>query len=103
MTVQLTHTITCGCPIACLAPLLTRPTLDALVAGIVGEPNSPATVGQLIELYQYDKLTDIFNIGSARAGEIRWALVKAGLIESDSGSRIAPKRHDEHGHDKSYQ
>jgi hypothetical protein len=81
MTDQLTCTITRDCQIACLASLLTRPTFDALMAGMVSQDDSPATVGQLVELYQYDKLTDIFNIGSSRSGEIRWALVQAGLIE----------------------
>ena len=77
MTDQLTCTITRDCQIACLASLLTRPTFDALMAGMVSQDDSPATVGQLVELYQYDKLTDIFNIGSSRSGEIRWALVQA--------------------------
>jgi hypothetical protein len=72
-----------GCSVTCLSSLLTRPTLDALISGVVGQDGSPATVGQLVELYHYDKLTDIFSIGSSRAGEIRGALVQAGLIEPD--------------------
>ena len=84
MTDQPWYAITRNCAIACLAPLLTRPTLDALVAGFAGHNDSPATVGQLIGLYELHGLTGIFNIGTGRAGEIRWALVKAGLIDPGS-------------------
>lgn len=95
------NAVTRDCPIACLASLLSRTTLDALIVGIVG---SPATIGQLIELCECSRLTDIFNIGPSRAGEIRWALVQAKLMNPERRPLIQlqrPARHSEHGHDKS--
>jgi hypothetical protein len=64
-----------------LASWLTRPTLDALIAGLVGHDDSPVTVGQLIELFEQNQLVNIFNVGPSRAGEVRWALVRTGLID----------------------
>jgi hypothetical protein len=68
------------CPIECLAALLSRQTLAALVNGIDG---SPATVGQVVELYEQHRLNEIPGISTGRTGEIRRCLVEAGLIESD--------------------
>jgi hypothetical protein len=65
------------CPIECLAPLLPRQTMAALTAGM----GSPATVGQVVELYEQRKLMEIYGISTGRLGEIRRSLVKAGLIE----------------------
>ena len=72
--------ITQDCPIECLAPLLSRQTLATLVNGIDG---SPATVGQLIELYDQRRLMEIHGISTGRLGEIRRSLVEAKLIEAD--------------------
>lgn len=87
MTSQLSSTVTRDCPVACLAPLLTQPTLDALASGLARDDDSPATVGQLIELFEQNHLTNIFNVGSGRAGEIRWALVTAELIDPNAMPR----------------
>lgn len=84
MTAEPPYTVTRDCPVACLAPLLTRPTFDALAAGVVGHNDAPATVGQVIELYEQNLLRDVRNIGPSRAGEIRRALVQAGLIEPNT-------------------
>ena len=102
MTDQRDNAITRDCPIACLASLLTRSTLEALIAGIEGEP---ATVRQVIELYEQHRLRDIYGISSGRTGEIRWALVHAGLLEPNSaplasqairdGVRKAHHRHED--------
>lgn len=69
------------CPIACLAAVLSRTTLDTLVAVIVGHDSSPATVGQVVELYEQDRLMKLYNISSGRLGEIRRGLVAVGLVE----------------------
>jgi hypothetical protein len=65
------------CPIECLAPLLSRQTMAALTAGM----GSPATVGQVVELYEQRRLMEIYGISTGRLGEIKRSLVKAGLIE----------------------
>jgi len=59
------YVITRTCPIECLAPLLSRKTFSALAAGM---QCSPATVGQVIELYEQGQLQDIENISTGRAG-----------------------------------
>ena len=74
------HVITRSCPVACLAPLLSRVTFCALAEGMQG---SPATVGQVVELYEQRRLIEIENISTGRCGEIRRSLVKAGLIEAE--------------------
>jgi len=75
------YVITRTCPIECLAPLLSRKTFSALAAGM---QCSPATVGQVIELYEQGQLQDIENISTGRAGEIRRSLIEAKLIELNS-------------------
>ena len=74
------HVITRDCAIECLAALLSVPTLGALASGI-GE--APATVGQVIELYEQRRLMNIHNISSGRAGEIKRCLMTIGLIEAE--------------------
>lgn len=76
-----------NCPIECLAPLLSRQTLAALVNGIDG---SPATVEQVVELYEQHRLMETHGISTGRLGEIRRSLVEAGLIEPDG--RPIPRR-----------
>jgi hypothetical protein len=78
------YVITPDCPIECLAPLLSLPTYTALVAAL----ESPATVGQVVDLYEHGGLLDLYNIGSGRAGEIRRCLLQCGLIRSDRSSVI---------------
>ena len=73
--------ITRDCPIECLASLLSRSTLAALVDGVEG---SPATVGQVVELYEQGRLPDIYDNSSGRVGEIRWCLTAAKLVEADA-------------------
>lgn len=75
------YVVTRDCPIQCLAPLLSRMTLAALVVGL---PAPPATVGQLIEMYEQGRLTDVYNISSGRVGEIRSCLIQAKLVDPDS-------------------
>jgi len=75
------YVVTRDCPIQCLAPLLSRLTYNALVDGVSG---SPATVAQVIELYERGRLVDIDNISSGRAGEIRHVLIEAQLIDPSS-------------------
>jgi hypothetical protein len=71
-----------------LAPLLSRPTFAALAEELKSVPNG-ARVGAVIELYEQNRLTDIYNISGGRAGEIRNTLIRAGLIDPASrpGSR----------------
>jgi hypothetical protein len=66
--------------------VLGRLTFAALVEGLVGMKSEPggATVGDVIELYEQGRLTEIYNISSGRAGEIRSCLVRAGLIDPES-------------------
>jgi hypothetical protein len=85
-----------------LAPLLDRITFAALAAGM---PDSSATVGQVIERYEYGTLTDIYNISSGRAGEIRTSLIEAKLVDPDSkyGSKRGGERQAmPHGHHEGY-
>lgn len=84
MTDQLSPAVTRDCLISCLAPWLTRPTLDALATGLVGRHDALATVGQVIELFEQNQLVNIFNVGPSRAGEIRSALVQAGLVDPNA-------------------
>ena len=71
------HNISPDCPIECLTPLLSQETSAALAVGLQG---TPATVGQVIELYQLGRLKDIRNISTGRSGEISWRLAESGLI-----------------------
>ena len=73
------------CPIECLAPILTRQTLTALVNGIDG---SLATVGRVIELYAQHRLMEISGISTGRYGEIKRGLIEAKLIEASSQTGI---------------
>jgi len=82
-------TISRDCPIQCLAPLLSRQTLAALVNGNDG---SLAAVGQVVELYEQHKLMKIENISTGRMGEIRGCLVEAGLIEPDGRPMFRRRR-----------
>jgi len=75
------NVVTRACPIQCLAPFLSHLTYTALLYGL---PGSPATVAQVIELYEHGQLVDIHNIGSGRAGEIRRSLIEAQLIDPNS-------------------
>ena len=79
------YVITRACPIECLAPLLSRPTFRALVQGV---PDSPATVGQVIDLYEQHRLMAIMSINTGRYGEIRRSLIEAKLIGWSSRSVI---------------
>lgn len=98
MNDQLPYTITPDCPIACLAPLLTPRTLDALMAGSEG---LAATVGQIVEVYEKDKLQKVHGIGSSRFGEICWALAQTGLVEQTWVSYMKRRVRDgEWGHDE---
>jgi len=78
------------CPIECLAALLSRQTLAALANGIDG---SPATVGQVIELYDQHRLMEIHGISTGRLGEIKRSLIEAKLIESSGQPDINSVAH----------
>jgi hypothetical protein len=77
--------ITRACPLACLASVLSRVTYEALVAGIEA---SPATVGDVAELCEQGKLTDLPGIASGRLGEISRCLVALELVEPEGGEAI---------------
>jgi hypothetical protein len=84
----LVYAIKRSCPIECLEPLLNRLTFAALAEELKHSPGT-ATVGAVIELYEQNRLTDIYNISTGRAGEIRSSLIRVGLI--DPASRIGCK------------
>jgi len=77
-----------SCPIACLAPLLSRPTFQVLAAGL----DDSAIVGDVVELYERRRLMKLPNISTGRAGEVRQCLVEAGLVEGD-GRLVIRRRH----------
>lgn len=70
--------ITKDCPIECLASMLSTATYAALTAGL----EDPATVGQVVDLYEQGKLVKIHNIRWGRIGEIRRCLAAAGVIKA---------------------
>lgn len=74
------NVVTRDCPIACLAPLLTQLTFDALACGLADS----ATVGDLAWLCAHRRLMELYGIGPSRAGEIRECLVGAGLVDLDT-------------------
>jgi len=51
-------------------------------------PGSPATVGQVIYLYEQHRLMEIPGISTGRYGEIKRSLIEAKLVESDGKSVI---------------
>lgn len=82
------YVVTRECPIQCLAPFLSSLTYNALLDGVAG---SPATVGQVVELYECGRLMDIHNIGAGRMGEIRRSLIEAKLIDPAGRLIISPR------------
>lgn len=72
-------TVTRDCPVACLGPLLSQPTFDALTCAL----DPAATVGTVAELCEHHRLMDLYGIGPGRAGEIRRCLIDMGLVDPD--------------------
>jgi hypothetical protein len=66
------------CPIAWLAPLLRRPTFEALTSAL--DPAAP--ISQLISLAEENRLKTLPNISTGRAGDIRRTLTQADLAKS---------------------
>ena len=64
------HAITRDCLVGCLALRLLPGTYEALATAV----GSDVPIRSLIELTEQSRLTGVFNIGSARASEIKRCL-----------------------------
>src|SRR5436309_8073 len=74
------HVLTAACPVDCLEVVLSTATFHTLVRAYNAPFDPPATVGQVLELLRARRLGQAFGIGPRRLGEIRAALVLAGLV-----------------------
>jgi hypothetical protein len=74
------HPLAAGCPLACLAGLLSRPALNRVLAG-ARQPKA-STIADLAGLHQARALGEIPGIGPGRTAEIEALLHAAGLITS---------------------
>lgn len=81
----LVSAITLDCPLPCLASLLSRMSYEALVNGIDA---APATVGDVVELYEQDRLDELPGIGTGRRGEIHRCLVAMELVKPENGAGV---------------
>jgi hypothetical protein len=74
------HPLTQDCLIACLEPWLLPSTYEALAAAA----GPDAAIRGLIELAERSALAGVFNIGPARASEIKRCLASTGLIRPEA-------------------
>jgi hypothetical protein len=74
------HPLAAGCPLACLAGLLSPQALNRILAG--ARQREAVTIGDLAGLYRARTLGEVPGIGAGRATEIEALLLAAGLISS---------------------
>jgi hypothetical protein len=74
------HVFTPACPVDCLAAVLSTVTFHTLARAERAPFDSPATVGQVLELLRAGRLGLAFGLGPRRLGEIQAGLVLAGLV-----------------------
>jgi hypothetical protein len=80
------HQITPGCPIDCLRAVLSRRAFNRLARAYQAPFDPPATAADVIHLHRSQRLDDIYGLGPRHIGEIKTALVFAGLLNDDSRS-----------------
>jgi hypothetical protein len=73
------HVLTGACPVDCLRAVLCTATFHALARAERAPFDSPATVGQVVDLWRAGRLGLIGGLGRRRLGEIETALVVAGF------------------------
>jgi hypothetical protein len=85
------HEITSTCPVDCLRPMLATAAAFNLLARAWGAPfDPPATAGDVADLYQQRRLSQIRGLGPRRHSEIGHGLRLAGLISAQSSSHPEP-------------
>ncbi len=84
------HEITRACPLDCLRAVLPTAALN-LLARAWGAPfDPPRTAGDVVDLYQQRRLSQIRGLGPRRAAEIALALRAAALISAPGHARQEP-------------
>jgi excisionase family DNA binding protein len=84
------HPITRGCPVDCLAAILSGRAFNPLARACDRRSGPGATVGHVVDLHLQGRLGDIQGLGPRRIGEIAVSLVFAGLIGADGRAAAAP-------------
>ena len=90
------HTITSGCPVDCLVPVLSLVTFNTLARAYDAPFDPPETVGDVVQVYQRGLLSEIWGLGPRRIGEIEVSLIFAGVTSGPETDRRTARRAIDH-------
>ena len=72
------------CPVACLRGVLSAKAFIPLRRASMASYEPPRTVGEVAQLHQQGKLSEVRGLGPRRIGEIELCLILAGLVSGQA-------------------